>query len=88
MISDCQTLEPLFHRVDLDKDLWKRRWTLQKLWQIILSLKNIETEDPRLTWVGQKAQNMESSYLESLIGLFLGRDFCVQIMKRCFSFEV
>lgn len=84
MISDCQVLEPVFLRVDPDKDLWQRRWPLQKLWQLILWLKDIETEYPRPIWIGQKAQNIERPFLDPLRRLLLGRDFCVLITKRCF----
>lgn len=42
MISDCQALEPL-SKADPDIDLEQRRWTLQTLWDLILSLKDIET---------------------------------------------
>lgn len=42
MISDYQALEPL-SKADPDIDLEQSRWTLQTLWDLILSLKNIET---------------------------------------------
>ena len=57
MISDCQALEPL-SKTDPDIDLEQRRWTLKTSWDLILSLKDIEIQDPRLTWAVQKSQNM------------------------------
>lgn len=42
MISDYQALEPL-SKADSDIDLEQSRWTLQTLWDLYLTLKNIET---------------------------------------------